>query len=349
MESQMASLNQNREQSWETQLITAGLLTDAQMDLARREHQRGGAPLGDVLVQLGFVPPAALATFIAKEAEARVVSLDQAAPDRAVLDLVPSGIGPALPAASHVAGQRPADGRDGGPVRRAGGGHAATGDGPGHRGDCCAGDRDPQCAGHLLRAGETIKESIDRIWEEKTDERAQPLEELLSRMAVTDNDAPVINLVRQIIMRAVNRKASDLHFEPEERMMRVRARIDGVLYQDELIPKSMQSAVGTRVKILWRTMDLTESHVPQDGRASIIVGGRQVNLRCVSSLPTAHGENIVVRILDPSGHADHAALAGTGTGHGAHVSGNLWTGPYGVVLVTGPTGSGKSLRRFTRF
>src|SRR4029079_12131096 len=124
------------------------------------------------------------------------------------------------------------------------------------------------------------------------------LDDLLNRMANKDEDAPVIRAVRQIITRAVNNKASDIHFEPEERMMRVRTRIDGVLFQDVLIPKAMQSAVITRMKIL-ADLDLAETRIPQDGRASILVGGRHVNLR-VSSLPTAYGENVVARILDPS-------------------------------------------------
>src|SRR5437867_8413389 len=108
-------------------------------------------------------------------------------------------------------------------------------------------------------------------------------------MANKAEDARVIRLVQQIITRAVYGRASDIHFEPEEGMMRVRRRVDGVLFQDVLIPKTMQSAVITRMKIL-ADLDLTETRVPQDGRATILVGGRQVNLR-VSSLPTGFGEN----------------------------------------------------------
>ena len=139
------------------------------------------------------------------------------------------------------------------------------------------------CLELYYSTGDTIGESIDKVLEEKDRQGAQPLEEVLSRMANKDEDAPVIRLVRQIITRAVNNRASDVHFEPEERMMRVRTRVDGVLFQDVLIPKAMQSAVTTRMKIL-ADLDLAETNIPQDGRASVVVGGRQVNLR-VSSLP----------------------------------------------------------------
>jgi type IV pilus assembly protein PilB len=335
----MASLTQHREQSWEAQLITAGLLTDAQLDLALREHQRGGAPLGEVLVQLGFVAPAALTDFLAREASAKVVKLDQVSVDHEVLALVP------LELARRYRVM---------PLWRVNGTLTVAMADPF---DVLAVDTLRQVTGLAIEVtaasapdilnfldlyyarGETIKESIDRIWEEKSHEQAQPLDELLGRMSATDEDAPVINLVRQIITRAVNRKASDLHFEPEEQMMRVRARLDGVLYQDVLIPKAMQSAVATRMKIL-ADLDLTETHVPQDGRASIIVGGRQVNLR-VSSLPTAYGENIVARILDPSAQPVSLPLLGFAPDVEKALR-EFVDRPYGVVLVTGPTGSGKT-------
>src|SRR5207245_3609957 len=145
---------------------------------------------------------------------------------------------------------------------------------------------------------DTLDQSNDTVLDEKEKQVIiESLEEKLNRMANKDEDGPVIRVVRQIITRAVNARASDIHFEPEERMMRVRTRVDGVLFQDVLIPKAMQSAVNTRMKIL-ADLDLTETRIPQDGRATVLVGGRAVNLR-VSSLPTAFGENIVARILDP--------------------------------------------------
>src|SRR5207245_6623373 len=109
-------------------------------------------------------------------------------------------------------------------------------------------------------------------------------------------DAPIIRLVDQIIARAVSLRASDIHFEPEEKTMRIRMRIDGILYQDVLVPKSMQSPVIARIKIM-ASLDVTEQRMPQDGRATVYAGRREINLR-VSSLPTAHGANLVLRMLD---------------------------------------------------
>src|SRR5207247_8806991 len=126
------------------------------------------------------------------------------------------------------------------------------------------------------RTDDTIEESIDKVLEENAEEDALPLEEVLSQAGDTDLDPPVIRLVSQIITGAVNSGASDIHFEPEERLMRIRTRVDGILYQDALIPKAMQSAVTTRMKIV-ADLDVAETRVPQDGRATVSVGGRQVN------------------------------------------------------------------------
>jgi type IV pilus assembly protein PilB len=195
------------------------------------------------------------------------------------------------------------------------------------------------CLELYYSTGDTLGDSIDKVLEEKDRQPAQSLEEVLSRLANKDEDAPVIRLVRQIITRAVNNRASDIHFEPEEGMMRVRTRVDGVLLQEVLIPKAMQSAVTTRMKIL-ADLDLAESNIPQDGRASVVVGGRQVNLR-VSSLPCSHGENVVARILDPD--AQVISLPSLGfTEEEQAIFREVCNKPYGVVLVTGPTGSGKT-------
>jgi type IV pilus assembly protein PilB len=176
------------------------------------------------------------------------------------------------------------------------------------------------CLDRCYRTGDTIDESIDKILEEKAQQAVLPLEDVLTQLGDTDDDAPVIRLVSQIITRAVNHGASDVHFEPEERLMRIRVRIDGILCQDVLIPKAMQSAVTTRMKIL-ADLDLAETRVPQDGRATISVGGRQVNLR-VSSLPTSFGENVVARILDPSAQVPNLSALGFAW---KRLSGRRWT------------------------
>lgn len=320
-------------------LLSAGLLTPMQLELATREQQRTGARLPQVVVQLGLVTPEALADFLGHQAGSRSVNLRRLSIDHSVLSLIP------LEVAKRCVAM---------PIARTAGSLTVAFSDPfdvnavdtlqqicGLRIDVVtAPERDIlNCLELYYSTGDTLAQSIDKVLEEKDREQAQSLDEVLSRLANTDEDAPVIRVVRQIITRAVNNRASDIHFEPEERMMRVRTRIDGVLFQDVLIPKAMQSAVVSRMKIL-ADLDLTETRVPQDGRATLLVGGRQVNLR-VSSLPTSFGENIVARILDPS--AQILTLPALGfTPADQEQFRAVVNQPYGVVLVTGPTGSGKT-------
>jgi type IV pilus assembly protein PilB len=321
------------------QFLAAGLVTEVQLDLAEREQERNGGQLAHILVQLGFVDPNVLADFLARQAGTRAVNLNRICVDQSVLAAVPLEVARrcvAMPLSRDngtltVALADPFNVTAVDTLRQVTGMHIDLVTAP---------ERDIlNCLELYYSTGDTIGESIDKVLEEKDRQAAPPLEEVLSRLANKDEDAPVIRLVRQIITRAVNNRASDIHFEPEERMMRVRTRVDGVLFQDVLIPKAMQSAVTTRMKIL-ADLDLAESNIPQDGRASVVVGGRQVNLR-VSSLPTSFGENVVARILDPSAQI----ISLPSLGFAADVQALLRevvNKPYGVVLVTGPTGSGKT-------
>src|SRR5438552_3432026 len=281
------------------QLIAAGMLTEVQLELALREQARSHGRMGQILVQLGFVAPEGLADFLGRQAGTRAVNLNRVSVDQSVLSLVPLEVARrcvAMPLFRQngtltVALADPYDVTAVDTLQQVSGLSIDLVTAP---------ERDIlNCQERYYTTGDTIGESIDKILDEKDRQSAQSLEEVLNRAANKDEDAPVIRVVRQIITRAVNGRASDIHFEPEERMMRVRTRIDGVLCQDVLIPKAMQSAVIIRMKIL-ADLDLAETRVPQDGRATLMVGGRQVSLR-VSSLPTNFGENIVARILDPSG------------------------------------------------
>ena len=315
------------------------MLTSEQLELARREQQRSGSRLGQILVQLCFVPPEALAHFLSEQAGTTVVKLGRTTLDQKVLALVPADVARrclAVPIAREggsltVALADPFDvmtvdllqQMTGLPI------HVVT-----------ASEEDIlNCIEVYYSTGDSIGTSIEKILDEKERQNGKSLDEALSKMANKNEDSPVIRVVRQIITRAVNHRASDIHFEPEEHMMRVRTRVDGVLVQDVLIPKAMQSAVITRMKII-ADLDLAEKHAPQDGRASLIVGGRQVTLR-VSSLPTAYGENVVARILDPQSQTLSLDTVGFAPSV-LETFRKVVNEPYGVMLVTGPTGSGKS-------
>jgi general secretion pathway protein E/type IV pilus assembly protein PilB len=156
---------------------------------------------------------------------------------------------------------------------------------------------------------------------------------------VNENDAPVIKLVSVIIMDAFRKRASDIHLEPMERRFRVRYRIDGALQEVESPPKRLQGAILQRVKIL-AGMKISEKRVPQDGRIQVHVEGRDLDLR-VSSVPTNHGEGIVMRILDKQNLALGLPQLGFLFDDQQRFE-RLIALPDGVLLVTGPTGSGKT-------
>lgn len=152
-------------------------------------------------------------------------------------------------------------------------------------------------------------------------------------------EAPVVKLVNMLITRAVESRTSDIHIEPFENNVKVRYRIDGALTDIESLPKRLQPAVISRVKIMSR-LNIAERRLPQDGRIKLRVSGRDIDLR-VSTLPTAYGESIVMRILD-SGSA-LISLEHLGFPRDAlEKYDKLITMPYGMLLVTGPTGSGKT-------
>ncbi len=152
-------------------------------------------------------------------------------------------------------------------------------------------------------------------------------------------DAPIVKFVNVLITQAIQDRASDIHIEPAERDMRVRFRIDGVLHEMMRPPKNIQSGVVSRLKIM-SDIDIAERRIPQDGRLSINAGGRKVDLR-VATLPTVWGEKVVMRILDNSTARLDLAELGFRAGNFDRYA-ESFRKPYGMLLVTGPTGSGKS-------
>jgi type IV pilus assembly protein PilB len=153
------------------------------------------------------------------------------------------------------------------------------------------------------------------------------------------DDAPVIKLVNQIIAQAAEQGSSDIHFEPEDGSMRVRFRIDGVLVETMTVPRRMVNGVVSRLKIM-SDLDIAERRLPQDGRVGLQLDGRHIDLRVVT-LPSVHGENIVIRILDKSNVQFDFAKLGMGDEDAQRFT-KAFHQAYGAVLVTGPTGSGKS-------
>jgi general secretion pathway protein E len=181
---------------------------------------------------------------------------------------------------------------------------------------------------------EKIIEDMDGIPEYQGED-----EENVDHLRDMASEGPVIRLVNLIITRAIELRASDIHFEPFEEQFRVRYRIDGVLHDVESPPKRLQAAIVSRVKIMAK-MNIAERRLPQDGRIMLRVKGKEIDFR-VSSIPTIHGESIVLRILDKSNIVLDIEKLGfpEDTMEGFR---ELIQKPHGIILVTGPTGSGKT-------
>ena len=160
-----------------------------------------------------------------------------------------------------------------------------------------------------------------------------------SALGGQDADAPVVKYVNSLIEQAIQNRASDLHLEPTEFDLRVRYRIDGVLHEIDRVPSAVQQPLVSRLKIM-ASVDITERRVPQNGRLTVRLANRKVDLR-LATLPTVWGEKIVLRVLDTGGiDLDLAKLGFAGETYRRYS--RSFTKPHGMVLVTGPTGSGKS-------
>ena len=188
--------------------------------------------------------------------------------------------------------------------------------------------------GRLNTLQSAVSEAIVEGEEEADDELAE-----VSDLEVSAEDAPVIKLVYSILGQAVGEGASDVHFEPDEGEMRVRFRVDGVLREAAHVPRRMVSAVVSRVKIM-SDLNIAEKRVPQDGRVGITVEDRRVDLR-VTTLPTQRGEGATIRILDKDNAQRSLDDLGM-DGIAREKFEGAFKQAYGAVLVTGPTGSGKS-------
>ncbi|HEX2029590.1 MAG TPA: ATPase, T2SS/T4P/T4SS family [Nitriliruptorales bacterium] len=193
--------------------------------------------------------------------------------------------------------------------------------------------------GDIVSAIDRFHRMSEDIGEVIGDLDTEPEEEDLSKVRAVVEDAPIVKFVNLLITQAVNDRASDIHIEPGERDIRVRYRVDGVLHEVMRSPRSIQSGVISRLKIM-AELDIAERRVPQDGRIGLVIGGKPIDLR-VSTLPTVHGEKVVMRILDKSAILLELKDLGFLQENFERYEAS-YRKPYGMILVTGPTGSGKS-------
>lgn len=199
---------------------------------------------------------------------------------------------------------------------------------------------------------QVLKDAAERAAAEAAMAASESVEEVkvrneeidLDKMAASSEDAPVIKIVNLILVQAMKEKASDIHLEPFEKELKLRYRVDGALVEASSPPKTLQLPIASRIKIL-AGLDIAERRLPQDGRFRIRVSGKEVDLR-VSVLPTIYGEKIVIRLLDKG------ALSGSVESMGfdeytLNIVKKAIDAPHGMILVTGPTGSGKTTTLYT--
>ncbi len=317
-----------------------GLLTQAQLAEALKHKQSHNDELTQILVTRGLVSSRALCAAFADYLNIPFVDLDDYAIDPAVIELVPRAL-----AEKHRVF----------PLFRIGNSLTITMANPGdvqvidllHRHTGL--DIEPSVSqeSDILRAinnhyDDTIdlNDSFDEVIQ-KADQQPTTRQQKSSieKLRELSPETPAVKLVDLIIAQAVLDRASDIHIEPEESCLRIRYRIDGVLHECLSPPKNLQSAMISRIKIL-AELDIAETRTPQDGRFQMTAGGRKIDLR-VSTLPTVYGENVVLRILDKSSLVLNLEDLGMSEETFQRFE-RILSHSYGVILVSGPTGSGKT-------
>ncbi|UJA21919.1 Flp pilus assembly complex ATPase component TadA [Thermoleophilia bacterium SCSIO 60948] len=314
-------------------LVELGYVTREQMEAAVADAQGGNERLGDHLVRRGFITGDQLSRAVAERYGLRHVDLTVYHVDMGAANLL-----------TATAAQRyraiPVGYLD--PKRLL----VATAD-PGNvialddikmiTGLACEiAVAVPEDIENLIRRLNTLETAVTEAIEEG-DDGAIELDDVELRESA--EDAPVIRLVYSILGQAASEGASDVHFEPEADDMRVRFRVDGILMEAARVPKRMVAGVVSRIKIM-SELDIAEKRIPQDGRVSVDIEGRQVDLR-VTTLPTQRGEGATIRLLDKEQSLltlDELGMDGSARS----TFGDAFRQAYGAVLVTGPTGSGKS-------
>ena len=317
-------------------LIAKGILSEDQLRIALLEQMKSNQPVGKLLVTLGFVSEATLRDALSESLGKRSIDLSNAVVDHSALSLVPREIAKR----HHVL---PLD-FDADKRRLT----IAVAD----VNDIVALDKIRSLADEAidvdtLLAGETeIDRAIDQAYgyELSIDGILHEIEtgEIDFRGLQSSADEysqPVVRLIDSILTDAVKRESSDIHFEPETGFLRIRYRIDGMLRQVRSLHQSYWPAMAVRIKVM-SGMNIAETRAPQDGRITLNMRGRQIDFR-VSAQPTIHGENIVLRILDRQ--KGLVPLEGLGlTEKHLNLLKLMIARPEGIILVTGPTGSGKT-------
>jgi type IV pilus assembly protein PilB len=321
-------------------LVRENLLSAEQLARAREETRSKGGRLGAQITALGFLEENELTDFVAKQYGVPSINLDEFEIESAVIALIPEEV-----AAKHVVI----------PVNRAGSTLILATSDPSN---IFALDDIKFLTGYniqpVVASEDSIKRAIDRYYDQTSSlddvmgdfddsdiDLVHDADDVdVGELAKASEDAPVVKLVNLILTDAVKKAASDIHIEPYEKTFRVRYRIDGVLYEVMKPPMKLKNAITSRLKIM-SELDIAERRLPQDGRIKLKMGrGKEMDFR-VSVLPTLFGEKVVLRLLDKSNLQLDMTKLGFEQGQLDAFQKSIHQ-PFGMVLVTGPTGSGKT-------
>jgi type IV pilus assembly protein PilB len=316
-------------------LVTFSVITQEQLQTALEEQKKTGVRLGEAIRTLGYVSEETMIEFLGRQLNIPHVDLEKIVPDKATINLVPESL-----ARRHKAM----------PISRVGKMMTLAMSDPL---DVFAIDDIGSISGceinPVVSAERSILKAIDKYYWLKDQETSKTsarvdkkiLEtlkaDIKNDMTISDNS--VVKLVNMIINQAIVDKASDVHIEPDKDELRIRHRVDGVLHEVMSVPKSVESSVVSRLKIM-ANLDIAEKRSPQDGRCSVAIDGREVDLR-MSTLPTIFGEKVVLRVLEKSTVTVGLEKLGFDEPDLLKVR-QMINRPYGMVLVSGPTGSGKT-------
>ena len=317
-------------------LISAGLISSDQLDFALKEQKRTGDRLGNILRQLNLITEDDLAKVLAEAAGIQYVNVRTMSIDPNVVSLLPEAVArkyKVFPIAveNNSVTVAMADPLDVGTIDRV----------------------QQQTRRYVKVVSSTefdILTTIDKYY--GAIREVGNLEDLIED-AVKQTEAkgasegredlglvaPVIKLIDLLILTGVSERATDIHFEPEKNLVRVRYRIDGVLKQGPYIPKKLERAINSRIKIMGN-LNISESRLPQDGKATVSVYGKPIDIR-VATFPTIHGENVVLRLLNKEQLVIGLESLGFSERNLSRFTQAI-SRPNGICLVTGPTGSGKT-------
>src|SRR5437867_4002190 len=327
-------------------LVADGLLTQAQLQKALGEQKGSTEKLGSILIKLGFINEEQLIGFLSRQYGVPSITLSQLEIDPGVLRLVPAPIAKKYEII---------------PVRRMGNSLAVAMADPTNvfALDDIAFMTNLQVL-PLVASQTAIRKAIDRHYESKTEAIQSAMQDFTADLANVEvvegedetgtkvdvfelkesaDEAPVVKLVNMVLVDAIQKGASDIHFETYEKVFRIRFRMDGVLHEMLAPPKRLESAILSRLKIM-SNLDIAERRLPQDGRIKLRYSSREIDFR-VSTLPTIFGEKAVLRILDKESLKLDLTQLGFDDWSLDKFNAAIHQ-PYGMVLITGPTGSGKT-------